>query len=169
MAEEFSGTGEGVAALVGFVAQGWLGRRGHGGAGVTLVTLRCCRAPAASPPAQRDPLASFLNDNIADVPSSVQEQKGPCIPITPALGAAQGCRRQHRWVLLLVGSSAPPLGTALLGFGTACLAVCPHTPQPLLELQGQGWRDLKGAAAAPMGSSEPPRLVQEQRVLLQVH
>lgn len=44
--------------------QGRVCRRGLGGregAGEALVTPRCCRAPAASSPAQWDPLGLFLN------------------------------------------------------------------------------------------------------------
>lgn len=92
-------------------------------------------------------------DNIADVPSSVQEQKVPCIPITPALG----------W-----GSSPGVQETAQVGFGpcrelsptlghsTARFGHCTIPTQPLLELQGQGWRDLK-RAAAPTGELRAPR------------
>lgn len=157
--------------------QGRACRRGVGGregAGETLVTPRCCRAPAASPAAQWDPLGLLLNrgrDNIADVPSSVQELR-PWLSLPQAGGAAQGCRRLAEVRtgrscssgIPPVESSAPHLATGLLGFGPLCLAVSPslglptQTPSPgrppgssSSDRDGGTLKGARRAAAAPTG------------------
>lgn len=131
-----------------------LGRRGQccEGAGVTLVTPRYCRAPAASLPCSVGSSGIVPKQGnmttLLMFPTLCRSSAWPWLcHVSPsrlpqAGGAARDAGDQlrpgqvgfapvgsHSWGAPLVESSAPHLATALFGFATLCLAGS-HHPHP---------------------------------------